>query len=333
MSRYARQEMVPQLGVEGQEKLRKAHVLIVGAGGLGCPALHYLVGAGIGRITLVDPDHVERSNLHRQPLYGESDIGRAKVEAARDRLAGLNAEVAVNPVVAMLTPANANQLIAEADIVLDCADSFAVTYILSDTCKILGKPLISASALEMSGYVGGYCGAGPSVRALFPDLPKNLATCATAGVLGPLVGTLGTLQAQMAIAALAGIAPSPLGQMVTVDLEHYAFRSFRFDKAPEPAEIPFPFIALADLAPDDVLVELRGMDETPYALRADAIRLSVDVFQAGPVTLPNTSRVVICCRSGLRAWRAATALRPHFAGQIALIAAGDSQVDCNPKPD
>lgn len=323
MSRHARQMLAPQMGAAAQERLRAARVLVVGLGGLGCPALSYLAGAGVGHLTLVDADRVERGNLHRQPLYGEGDIGRLKAEAARERLSGLDPEIEIVPVTETLDPANAVALVSGADVVLDCADSFAVTYTLSDTCARLGTPLISASALGLTGYVGGYCGPAPSVRTVFPDLPKNIATCATAGVLGPLVGTLGALQAQMAIAVIAGMQPSPLGQMVTVDLEHYGFRSFRFDRAREPSGGIFPFIARQALKPGDLLIELRGPDEAPESLRPDALRLTVADFQSGPVSLPDAERVVLCCRSGLRAWRAARALEPHFPGAIALLAAGD----------
>lgn len=324
MSRYARQILAPQMNEDAQARLRAAHVLVVGLGGLGCPALLYLAGAGAGRITLVDADRVERGNLHRQPLYGEGDIGLLKADAAVLRLQDLNPEVVYVPVAEALDPVNAIRLVSEADIVLDCADSFAATYTLSDMCLRLGKPLVSASALGLSGYVGGYCGTAPSVRAVFPDLPKNIATCATAGVLGPLVGTLGALQAQMAIAVLTGMQPSPLGQIVTVDLEHYGFRSFRFDRASEPSTAIFPFIGRQELAPDDLLVELRGEEEAPESLRADAIRLSVTDFQNGQIALPAGQRVVMCCRSGLRAWRAAAALRRHDQRDIVLVAAGDA---------
>ncbi|KXF79516.1 thiamine biosynthesis protein ThiF [Paramesorhizobium deserti] len=324
MNRYARQEILPEVGAEGQAKLRKAHVLVVGAGGLGCPALQYLVGAGIGRITLVDPDIVDRGNLHRQPLYGERSLDQPKALAARDALRDLNPETEVTPVVAALDPANAERLVAQADIAMDCADSFAASYILSDTCHALGKPLISASVLGLSGYVGGFCGGAPSMRAVFPDLPKTLATCATAGVLGPVVGTFGALQAQMALAVLLGLEPSPLGNMISIDLKRFSFRSFRFDNAPEPERIPFPFIAPASLRDDDLLVELRGTEEAPRSLRGDAVRTSVDAFREESIVPPNGRRVVMCCRSGLRAWRAASALKRYWAGEIALIAAGDA---------
>ncbi|MFK4825222.1 ThiF family adenylyltransferase [Paenochrobactrum sp. BZR 588] len=328
MSRYARQIIVEEMGEERQKRLENSHILIIGAGGLGCPALNYLVGAGVGHITLVDDDSIERSNLHRQPLYGEKDLGRKKAEAARDRLNDLNPDVIVTPLTVRLTPANVDALLKDADIALDCADSYAVTYILSDACKALGKPLISASALGLNGYVGGYCGnaenGAPSVRALFPDLPKNLATCASAGVLGPLVGTLGTIQAQMAIAALTDMSPSPLGQMVTVNLSQYGFRSFRFDKAPEPKTVPFAFIAPEQLLTDDVLIELRDTTEAPQSLREDALRYSTQDFLENRVDLATDKRVALCCRSGLRAWRAASALRQVFSGHIVLVAAGDS---------
>lgn len=322
MNRYARQMLAPQMGLAVQHRLGASHVLVVGLGGLGCPAVQYLAGAGIGRLTFIDADRVEQSNLHRQPLYGESDIGRAKVEAARERLLNLNPEVDIAAVIATLDPANALELVENADVVLDCADSFAVTYTLSDLCLRLGKPLISASALGLSGYVGGYCGDAPSVRAVFPDLPKNVATCASAGVLGPLVGTLGALQAQMAIAALGNLQPSPLGQMVTVDLERYGFRSFRFDRAREPVDGIFPFLSRNDLRAGDLVIELRDEEEAPESVRADALRLTVSDFLDGAPMLPEAERLVMCCRSGLRAWRVAKALAAGGCQNIALLAAG-----------
>lgn len=324
MSRYARQILVPEMGEANQKTLQQSHILIVGAGGLGCPALSYLAGAGVGHITLVDHDIVEESNLHRQPLYTMSDIGELKVTAAKRRLNELNPHVQIVTISDMLDPDNARILVGEADIILDCADSFAVSYILSDICKEIEKPLISASALGMTGYVGGYCGHAPSIRALFPELPRNLATCATAGILGPVVGTLGTIQAQMAIAALTNMSPSPLGQMVSIDFTHYQFRNFRFDHASEPESAPFPFISIASLQEDDILVDLRDEKEAPVSLRPDVWRFQVADFEQKPASLPDDKRIIFCCRSGVRAWRAALLHRRNFDGLIALIAAGDN---------
>ncbi len=322
MSRYARQTCLPGMGDAGQARLAAAHVLVVGAGGLGAPVLQYLVGAGVGRLTLVDGDRVALSNLHRQTLFREDDIDRPKVDAARDTLRRLNTDCAIRTHAAPLDPANAPALVAGADLVLDCADSFAASYTLSDTCLAAGVPLISASALGFQGYVGGFCGGAPSLRAVFPDLPERAASCATAGVMGPVVGMIGAAQAQMALACLAGLAPSPLGQVLTFDMQGFRSGGFRFDGAPEPTP-DLRFIAPGQIAPGDYVVDLRGQDEAPLPVSPQAQRLSVADF-ARPGHLPGPDqRAVFACRSGLRAWQAATHLRAHWPGEIALVAAGD----------
>ncbi|NDH64360.1 MAG: HesA/MoeB/ThiF family protein, partial [Alphaproteobacteria bacterium] len=147
----------------------------------------YARQAGVGRIAIVDHDTVEVTNLHRQPLYRMSDIGRPKVEAACDALQGFNPEVRLDAAAERLTPQNAARLVADADIVVDAADSFAVTYILSDVCQAAAKPLVSASVIGMTGYAGAFCGGGPSYRAVFPEVSVDGGTCATVGVLGTAV--------------------------------------------------------------------------------------------------------------------------------------------------
>ncbi|WP_035898317.1 HesA/MoeB/ThiF family protein, partial [Labrenzia sp. DG1229] len=204
MNRYARQMQLPEIGEAGQSKLGKAHVAVVGAGGLGCPVLQYLAGAGIGRISIFDPDEVEESNLHRQPIYGMPDIGSPKALAARDALRTLNPQVKVSANVEALGPSKAIEIVAQVDLVIDAADSFATSYILSDACLAECTPLISASVLGQTGYVGGFCGGAPSLRAVFPELPATGVTCATAGVLGPVVGVIGALQAQIALRIFLG---------------------------------------------------------------------------------------------------------------------------------
>src|SRR6056297_3178464 len=141
MTRYARQMILPEIGAEGQARLAGAHVLVVGAGGLGAPVLHYLAGAGIGRITLLDCDTVAEHNLHRQPLYRMGQIGQPKAHAAAQALAALNPDVRITPRAEWLDPANAPDLVAAADLVLDCADSFAVSLTLSDICRMSTTPL------------------------------------------------------------------------------------------------------------------------------------------------------------------------------------------------
>ena len=311
--RHARQIVLPQVGPEGQARLAAAHALVVGAGGLGVPVLQYLVGAGVGRIMLVDPDRVEETNLHRQPLYGMADLGSPKAEAAARRLAGLDPGVRVTPHVAWLDPANAPELVAAVDVVLDCADSFAVSLTLSDACAAAGKPLITASALGFAGYATGCCGGAPSLRAIFPDLPATGATCATAGVSGPVVGAIGALQAQMALSVLLNLAPSPVGRLVSLDAATWRMGGFRFDTAPEP-DRPLPFIARSQIAPTDLLIDLRT-EAPPFAPAAHHIPPEA-IATLHP---PAGARVVLACATGLRAHSAGQTLSARWPGEIALL--------------
>jgi molybdopterin/thiamine biosynthesis adenylyltransferase len=319
MNRYARQMMVPDVGAGGQARLARSHVLVVGAGGLGCPVLQYLAGAGVGRITLIDPDDVEESNLHRQPLYRMCDLGHPKAYAAQGALQEINPGVTVDALAEALDPSNAPALVDRADLVVDAADSYAASYTLSDTCRDAGTPLISASVLGQSGYVGGFCGRAPSLRAVFPDLPEVGASCATAGVIGPVVGAVGAMQAQMALRVLLGSNPSPLGQMVTVDLADFRFGSFSFLDSPEPDHAP-PFLSKTMLRDSDRVIELRGVDEADRPIVPTAIRMTMDALRT--LSPEPDRRIVLCCSTGLRAWRAASLLRTKDHSDLALLAAG-----------
>ncbi|MDO9638398.1 MAG: HesA/MoeB/ThiF family protein [Pseudotabrizicola sp.] len=317
MTRYARQTVLPQIGTAGQTRLEHAHVLVVGAGGLGVPVLQYLAGAGVGQITLVDGDGVAEHNLHRQPLYRMDQIGQPKARAAAHALAALNPEVQVTPLTAFLDPANAPPLVSAADVVLDCADSFAASLTLSDACRDSGTPLITASALALSGYVAGCCGPAPSLRAIFPDLPERGATCATAGVMGPVVGAVGALQAQMALSVLLGLDPSPLGRLVSLDAMGWRMGGFRFDSADEP-ENPLPFIGRSQIRATDLLIDLRA-EAAPFSPQARHI--PPEAMPA--MTPPAGRRVVLACATGLRAHNAGQKLQIRWPGEIALLAVHD----------
>lgn len=321
--RYSRQTILPQVGTQGQARLARAQVLVIGAGGLGSAVLQYLCAAGVGRLVIVDHDRVEQSNLHRQPIYRMSELGSLKAQAARDALLATNPEVRVDAVGELLTPANVAHLIAAVDLVVDAADSFAVTYIVSDECRRVGKPLISASVLGLSGYVGAFCGGAPSYRAVFPEMPRQAGSCATAGVLGTAVGVTGTLQAHMALSLLLDLQPAMLGQLVTVDFQTLRFGGFSFAGAREPEGMVLTFIAVNQVDPMDLVIDLRSLSEAPVSPLTAALRLDVDAVEKGAVRqLPAAPRVVLCCRTGVRAWRAARALQRQGRENLALIAFG-----------
>jgi molybdopterin/thiamine biosynthesis adenylyltransferase/rhodanese-related sulfurtransferase len=319
--RYARQRVLSEVGTAGQARLAAASVVVVGAGGLGCPVLEYLAGAGVGRLTIVDHDRVEETNLHRQPLYAMADIGKLKADAACAALRRFNPEIAVEAVAERLTPQNAAALVGGADLIVDAADSFAVTYILSDACFAAAKPLVSASVIGMTGYAGAFCGGGPSYRAVFPDVSVEGGTCASVGVLGTAVAVLGSLQAHLALHLLLGLQPSVLGRVVTFDAKRLAFGGFGFAGSPEPESF-VPFIAPASVTADDLVVDLRSLEEAPQSPFAGARRLQVDTVEALLQEPPPSRRIVLCCRSGQRALAAADRLRQRGVADLALVALG-----------
>jgi rhodanese-related sulfurtransferase len=275
----------------------------------------------VGRVVIVDHDQVEETNLHRQPLYAMADIGKPKAAAAAAVLQRFNPGLTVEVVAERLTPQNATALVAGVDLVVDAADSFAVTYILSDACQRAIKPLVSASVIGMTGYAGAFCGGAPSYRAVFPDVAVEGGTCATVGVLGTAVAVLGSLQAHLALHLLLRLEPSVLGRVVTFDARRLAFGGFDFAGSPEP-ERYVPFIAPDAVGRDDLVVDLRSLEEAPQSPFADARRLEVDNIEALLGELSSPRRIVLCCRSGQRALAAADRLRERGVTDLALVALG-----------
>lgn len=326
LNRYARQIQVEQLGALGQEQIRRARIAVVGAGGLGVPAVQYLVGAGLGFIRLIDADVIELSNLHRQPLYA-GNLGQPKAQVLQQLMQQLNPEVQIEAVIKPAMPSQFTRLFADIDLVLDCADSYAVSYSLSDFCQQHGLGLISASALQTSGYVGGFCGSAPSLRAVFPQPSANSATCASAGVLGPVVGMLGLVQAQMTLTyfyqtAQTPLAERPLGQLISWNLQGWRASSFRFDAAPEPSEPVYKFIDTHQLHSEDVILELRSASEAPQPIHPQALRYPEAIWHNLPLYMPPShQRLVLACATGLRSWRAAQHLNSLGYTNLALMAA------------
>jgi molybdopterin/thiamine biosynthesis adenylyltransferase/rhodanese-related sulfurtransferase len=251
LERYSRHLLLPQVGLQGQQRLEASRVLLVGAGGLGSPVAFYLAAAGVGTLRIVDDDRVERSNLQRQILHTEAALGTPKVESARRALGAMNPRVEVEALQERVTSANIDRLIAQVDLVIDGADNFPLRYLLNDACVKHAKPLVYGAVHRFEGQVsvfdaGRRRGLAPCYRCLFPEPPRpeDAPNCAEAGVLGVLPGVIGLLQANEAIKLLLGIGESLAGRLLGFDALAGRFRETRLGPDPHcpvcAAGIPFP---------------------------------------------------------------------------------------------
>ncbi|TMH88821.1 MAG: molybdopterin-synthase adenylyltransferase MoeB [Betaproteobacteria bacterium] len=234
--RYSRHILLPEIGVEGQERLRSAAVLVVGAGGLGCPAALYLAAAGVGRLTLADPDEVDLTNLQRQILYRTDSVGVRKVEAARAALNAVNPEVEIVEVAARLEGDQIEKLISKNDVVLDCTDNFATRHALNRGCVRRRKPLVSGAAMRFDGQVAVFDlskADSPCYACLFPeDAEVEEVQCSVMGVFAPLTGVVGALQAMEAIKLLLQVGRSLSGRLLLLDAKDADWRSVKVTKDP-----------------------------------------------------------------------------------------------------
>lgn len=231
--RYSRHLIMPEVGIEGQKRLKAAHVLLVGAGGLGSPAALYLAAAGVGTLGIVDCDVVDETNLQRQILHGQRDLGRAKVDSAVDTLADINPWVRLVPHNAPFTRANAMELIAGYDLVIDGTDNFPTRYLINDACVMLGKPYVYGGIFRFEGQVSVFgAPGGPCYRCLFPEPPPPglVPNCSESGVLGILPGTIGTLQATEAIKLILGIGEPLIGRLLLYDALSMAWETVTLRK-------------------------------------------------------------------------------------------------------
>ncbi|MEM8500216.1 MAG: HesA/MoeB/ThiF family protein [Pseudomonadota bacterium] len=229
--RYSRHLQLPQVGANGQLRLKSAHAVIIGCGGLGAPVAQYLAAAGVGRLTLVDGDVVELSNLQRQVTFNEQDIGLSKSSQTQQRLQALNSDIEIVAVAEHLNVDNAETLCTTADIVLDCTDNFAARYLINDVCKLQQLPWAYASIHQFSGQIALFEAHGPCFRCLFPRPPVNVQNCSAAGVLGVLPGILGTLQAAEALKYLLGMPLSIAGKLMMVEVADMQFQSFSLSQS------------------------------------------------------------------------------------------------------
>ncbi len=236
VQRYSRHLIMPEVGVEGQRKLKAARVLCVGAGGLGAPASMYLAAAGVGTLGLVDFDVVDASNLHRQIIYGTPDVGKGKLEASRERLMAMNSGVKVITHEVALTSKNALDVLKDYDVILDGTDNFQTRYLVNDACVLLGKPNAYGSIFRFDGQASVFgVKGGPCYRCLYPEPPPPglVPSCAEGGVLGVLPGIIGIIQATEAIKLILGAGQPLVGRLLLYDALQMRFRELKLRRDPE----------------------------------------------------------------------------------------------------
>jgi adenylyltransferase/sulfurtransferase len=236
VARYSRHLIMPEVGMDGQKRLKASAILLIGAGGLGSPLGLYLAAAGVGRLGLVDFDVVDFSNLQRQVLHGTPDVGRPKLHSARDRLKAVNPDVQLDLYETRLTSANAFELFRPYDVVIDGTDNFATRYLVNDACVLLGKPNVYGSIFRFDGQASVfYPGRGPCYRCLYPEPPPpgEVPSCAEGGVLGILPGLIGCIQATEAVKLLLGQGSPLIGRLLLYDALQMSFREFKVRRNPK----------------------------------------------------------------------------------------------------
>jgi len=323
VNRYARQITLPEFGEAGQAKLRAASVLIIGAGGLGSPAAIYLAAAGVGRIGLVDFDRVDETNLHRQILYGTADVGREKLDAARDHLRDLNPDVTVETHAARLSSANALEILRGYDVIVDGTDNFPTRYLVNDACVLLSKPNVYGSVFRFDGQVSVFATSdGPCYRCLYPTPPPPhlVPSCAEGGVLGVLPGVVGTLQATEAIKIITGVGETLAGRLLLFDALRMTFRVMKLQRrcnehAPITRLIDYEELCnpVNDLnitatqlnekltsGEDVVLIDVREPYEWSAGHIDRAIHIPMNQVPQRLAEIPKDREVVMICRSGAR---------------------------------
>ena len=347
MTRYSRQMLLPEIGASGQQRLGASSVLVVGVGGLGTPVATYLAAAGVGRLVLVDPDCVDESNLHRQPLFTEADVGRLKVDVARERLEALNPHVSIDAHPVRLEGSNALDLARSVDVVADGTDTFATRYLVNDACVLAGVPNAFASISQFSGQASVFGGVraegtrGPCYRCLFPEPPPagTVPSCAEGGVLGVLPGLFGTIQATEALKLLLGFGDPLVGRLLLGDALAMAFQTLTIDRDPAcpvcgdaPSILSLTNTAAAcgtDMAvPEMTVTELKALrdaGEAPFLLDVrepsefDGANLDGALIPLGelPQRLDELEAhrgdpvLVVHCRLGGRSAQAVEFLRSH----------------------
>lgn len=335
LKRYSRHLLIPGLGIEGQQKLKAARVLVIGCGGLGSPILLYLAAAGVGTLGIVDGDRVDDSNLQRQIMYGSESVGKSKVEETQRRLESLNSFVKVNPYFENLTSQNALSIIELYDFVVDGSDNFPTRYLVNDACLLLNKPLVYGAIYRFEGQVAVFnYHNGPNYRDLFPaPPPPELApNCAEAGVLGVLPGIIGCLQANEALKLITGIGEVLSGKLFIMDALTMISRTIRIPKLPERPTVTQlidyeAFCGItndieSDISPEE-LQELitNGIDfqlidvREPHEYELDNLGgelMPLSRLEEFVPLIQRNKQVIVHCQSGMRSQKAIALLKGKF---------------------
>jgi molybdopterin/thiamine biosynthesis adenylyltransferase/rhodanese-related sulfurtransferase len=338
VKRYSRHLIIPEIGMTGQKRLKNAKVLCVGAGGLGSPALLYLAAAGVGTLGVIDFDTVDESNLQRQIIHGQSDIGRPKAESARDSIKEINPYVNVVLYEEALTTDNVMDIFSQFDLIVDGTDNFATRYMVNDACVLLGKPYVWGSIYRFDGQASVFWAEhGPCYRCLYPDPPPPgmVPSCAEGGVLGVLCASIGSIQVNEAIKLLTGIGESLAGRLMIYDALEMSYRTVRIRKDPECAicgKNPtitklIDYDAFCGVLSEDAqeaasgstitatelksmldngdnifLVDVREPNEYEIVSIPGSVLIPKDQFLTGAALerLPQDKRIVLHCKSGAR---------------------------------
>jgi len=351
VERYQRQVLLKDFGSAGQQKLFLAKVLVIGAGGLGCPILQYLAAAGVGTLGIVDHDVVELSNLHRQILYTVADTGKSKASCAAEKLSLFNPDITIVPYPVQLSNSNAAKIISEFDVVIDGSDNFPTRYMVNDICVLLNKPLIYGALSAAEGQVAVFNvpdkeGVKVNYRDLFPIAPQpgEVLNCSEAGVLGVLPGIIGTMQASEAIKLIAGIGEPLVNQMLIYDM--YTCQSYKIKLSSANSastslpstleafqEMDYSWFCGIKAAGDDVkeisaeefialtgnknyeenymIIDVREKNEVPVAADFNYIRLPLSELKRD-IPVIAREKVILFCQSGIRSTIAAELLAAAY---------------------
>lgn len=356
LNRYSRHLTLPGVGIDGQQRLKAARVLIVGAGGLGSPTALYLAAAGVGTIGLVDQDVVDVTNLQRQLLHGTRDVGRPKLDSARDRLLDVNPHVHVELHATWLTAANALDIIGHYDVIIDGTDNFNTRYLVNDACVLLGKPNVHGSVFQFDGQASVFATEhGPCYRCLYPEPPPPgmVQNCAEGGVLGVLPGLIGTIQATETLKLILRTGESLAGRLLMIDALSMEFRSVTITPDPQcpacgtrtlthlidydefcgvagpatavaavPEITPATFAARRARGDDIDLIDVREPHEAQLTRIAGSRLIPLGTLPASIGELDRSREMVLVCRSGKRSADAVRLLQAAGFTRVASLAGG-----------